>query len=157
MFAEFVGVTQEVSGLIEARRNDPAETKNDILLRILSASHAIDAGPLPTFLDVGQGVRIADGEQLYLFLSKAGREKKPDGIAQVRDGSLYLGGERIPPSHGSVLAPAMHKIQRRIGHMSNGKPISLSAFRQWHVIRDNKFVALDQLKDPKLRRTRTTN
>ena len=97
------------------------------------------------------------GERLYLYLSKPnGVDQKPDGVAEVKADGLFLEGKRVTPSRGSSIAPAMHTIQERSNHVNNeGKLVSLSAYRQWHVVRDGKMVALDRLKDPDQRRRRT--
>lgn len=158
MFAEYVGIEQDVASAIEAGRENASETKNDILRRIFrewGGTKAAAGGTPP--LDFGQGIRLPIGERLYLYLSKPnGVGQKPDGIADVKDGGLYLGDRRITPSHGSVITPAMKEIQRQVGHVNqNGDLISLSAYRQWHVIRGGQLVPLDRLKDPAQRRTRT--
>lgn len=157
MFSEYVGLSQDVASLIEAHRTDSSETKNDVLRRILPRSRRVDEPNDKPFLDFSQGIQLPAGERLYLYLSKPNSiDQKPDGLAEVRADGLYLEGKKVTPSHGSVLAPAMQQIQRRLGHLnSKGDPISLSAFRQWHVVRDGQLVALDQLKDPDQRRTRT--
>lgn len=156
MYDEYIGLTQEVSGLIERRRHEPGETKNDILRRILKADSETRTTDAANKLDVGQGVHIAHGESLYLYLSKPQHDsQRPDAIAEVRAGRLFLDDEQISPSHGSVITPAMRKVQERLGHVNkDGKLISLSAFRQWHVIRNGRLIPLDDIKDPKLRRTR---
>lgn len=157
MFVGYVGLSQRVASKIESYRAHDQETKDDILWRILGDSkEAYEEGQLITF-DFGQGVKLPVGEKLYLYLSKPNSAaQKSDGVAEVRADGLYLDNERIMPSHGSVLAPAMHAIQQRVGHHnSEGKLVSLSAYRQWHVIRDDKLVSLDDLKDPAQKRRRT--
>lgn len=67
-----------------------------------------------------------------------------------------MGGKRIEPSHGRPFQPAMKIVQTERKHFSktNGGTVSLSAMRQWHVLRDGRFVMLTELKDPKQKRTR---
>ncbi|MBS3928185.1 MAG: hypothetical protein KGZ65_07110 [Sphingomonadales bacterium] len=157
MFVEYVGLEQDVASEIEARREDRSETKNDILRRLFGGQPMPkSAGKHPPHLDFGQGIKLAVGERLYLFLTKPrGVDQKPDGLAEVRADGLYLEGNKVDPSKGSSLAPAMHVIQARLNHRnSKGELVPLSAFQKWYVVRDGKLVPLDQLKDPKLRRRR---
>ena len=158
MFSEFVGLTQEVASFIEQRRESAIETKCDILKRLLvDPMAAIQEDPIK-LLDLGQGVRLPVGERLYLYLSKPNSiDQRPDGIAEARDDGLYLDGEKVQSSHRSLIAPAMHIVQKKASHHNQaGKLISLSAYRQWHVIRDGRLVTLEKLKNPALRRTRTS-
>ena len=157
MFAEYVGLEQDVASQIEARRENPTETKSDILRRLLGVRSEPDIVANPNqLIDFKQGIRLPVGERLYLFLFKPnGVDQKPDGMAEVKVDGLYLEGVKVPPSKGSALAPAMHHIQVRLNHVDdNGKPVSLSAYQKWYVVRDEKLVQLDQLKDPQLRRRR---
>lgn len=165
IFGEFIGITQDVSTLIEQRRVSPGESKNQILRRELSrplpASRPVPrpaAAPALSsdFFDFGQGAKVPMGERLFLFLSEdAKRNAKPDGVAEVRHEGLFVDGRRVDPSHGSVLHPAMQHFQRRHGHLNEkGELISLSAWRQWHVLRDRKWVQLLELKDPALAKRR---
>lgn len=159
MFSEYVGLTQDVASFIEGKRLSPLETKSAILKRILIATEMVPEEAHKSAdreFDFGQGVRIAAGETLYLYLSKPNSvNQKPDAMAEVREDGLYLDEVRVEPSHNSVIAPAMQMVQRKLGHLnSEGKTVSLSAYRQWHVVRDGKLVALDQLKSPELRRKR---
>ena len=159
MFSEFVGITQEVASSIESRRLDPTETKNDILRRILELCDptACDQ-PVPN-IDLGQGVEVAVGESLYLYLRKPKSPKhQPDGIAEVRGDGLYIDSEKVQPSKGSVVTPAMHIFQRRQGHFNPaGNLISLSAYRQFYIKKDGRLVRLDDLKDPQKARHRRSN
>ena len=158
MFAEYVGLTQRVASKIESLRQHQKETKDDILWRVLGNLQAKAELTDSKQMDFGQGVSLPIGEKLYLYLSKPNSpSQKPDGVAEVMGDGLYLDGARVSPSHGSVIAPAMHAIQERVGHFnSDGKLVSLSAYRQWHVIRDGKLISLEELKDPMKRRRRTS-
>ena len=159
IFPEYVGLTQQVACLIELHRVDLTETKNDILLRIIPRGHVQEAKPTqPQEIDFGQGIRLPVGEKLYLYLSKPNDStQKPDGTAYTKADGLYVDDKKITPSRGSLIAPAMHLFQQRLGHFdSKGKPVSLSAYRQWHVVRNGSLVSLDELKDPKLARRRAT-
>jgi hypothetical protein len=158
IYPEYAGLSQEASSLIDTYRVDPQETKNDILLRILRRSPSEEASAGPQLIDFGQGIQLPVGEKLYLYLSKpSNSSQKPDGVAEVRPDGLFVDDVKIEASRTSLLAPAMHLFQLRLGHVdAKGKPISLSAFRQWHVIRNGSLVALDKLKNPTLTRKRTS-
>jgi hypothetical protein len=157
MFAEYVGLEQDVASHIEARRQSPSETKSDILRRIFREwPEARNADASSPFLDFGQGVRLPAGERLYLYLTKPNSVgQMPDGAAEVRPDGLYLDGRRISPSRGSLVTPAMKEIQRKLAHVnSKGELIMLNAYQHWYVIRGGKLVTIDTLKDPEKRRTR---
>lgn len=151
MYAEFVGLTPEAVTLVERLRLSAQESKSDILVRVLSALLA-PKEKSDDVLQLGQGAFLRVGEQPMLFLSEAAKRlRKPDAIAEVRSDGLYLDGVRIKPSKGSVLQPAMKLVQERKGHRNaDGALISLSAWRQWHVIRDGDLLSMVDLKDPAL-------
>lgn len=158
MFAEYVGLAQDVANHIEALRERGSETKSDILRRVLGVgpeTKRATENSVP--VDFGQGVHLSVGEKLYLYLSKPNnKSQKPDGVAEVKPDGLYLDGQKVMPSRGSSIAPAMQAVQTRLNHVNGeGKLVSLSAYRQWHVVRDGKMVPLDHLKDPSQRRRRT--
>lgn len=161
MFTEFVGITQEVSNLIELHRKNSTETKCDILQRVLQKPAEKRPAAKERVLDIGQGATLKVGEEIYLFLSdeskklfKAGR-KKCDGVATVGVDGIYVNNEKIPPSRGSSLQPAMRLFQEKLGHRnSNGEVIALSAWRQWHVLRDGQLIPIVDLKDPAKARKR---
>ena len=158
IYPEYAGLSQKVASLIEAERIGAEETKDDILWRVLSGLNEHDGSEEPSFFSLGQGIEVPVGERLYLFLTKPrNASQKPDGIAEIRSDGLYLSDSKVEPSHGSVLAPAMQAIQKEVGHYNDkGALISLSAYRQWYVVRGGELIPLDQLKDPKLKRTRTS-
>jgi hypothetical protein len=91
-----------------------------------------------------------------LFLSKEAKSaRKYDGIAEVGADGIYVEGKKVTPSKGSAIHPAMVQFQRKANHVrTDGSPVSLSAYRQWHVVRLGDLVPLDDLKDPALARTR---
>lgn len=162
MYPEFIGISQEVSALIEAHRADPAETKSDILSRVLgpSPTPAITSIPPPTpvpaeeLLDLKQGVKVSVGDTLWLFLSvESLRRNEPDGRAEVRRDGLYIEGKRVTPSRGSHIQPAMAHFQR-LRTARGGKIASLNAYRQWYVRKGDQLVRLEDLKDPAQRRRR---
>ena len=159
MYSEFIGITPDVASLIEARRRLPEETKCDILRRALSAPPSEERPtprPVPPMLDLGQGASLRVGERIHLFLNdEAKRAKRPHASAEVGPHGLILEGVAIEPSRGSYLHPAMKRVQERLGHRNDdGEIISLSAWRQWHAVRDEKLVPLSELKDPRLARKR---
>jgi hypothetical protein len=50
----------------------------------------------------------------------------------------------------------MRLVQERKGHRNaKSEIISLSAWRQWHVVRDGRLFSMFELKDPTLARKRT--
>jgi hypothetical protein len=163
-YSEFIGLSPRAASLIEAHRLSPDETKDEILIRVLSAlprNWPSQKGPsmsggAATMLDLGQGARVAVGEKLYLFLSEeAKKANKPDGIADVRTNGLAIDGKLIPASKTSYIHPAMVEVQKKKHHRNaKGEIISLSAWRQWYVLRENRLVRLNELKDPALARTR---
>ncbi len=156
MFSEFVGVTQEVASLIESHRSNVKETKSDILLRLLRPAEQKSSNDTPGTLQLGQGAELKVGEDIFLFLSKSAKKANaPDGVATVRSDGIYIEGQRVSPSRGSIIHPAMQFFQNRKGHRnSDGAFVSLSAWRQWHVIRNEKLIPLDELKEPSLARKR---
>lgn len=155
MYCKFVGLTQEVAALIETRRKSPEQSENDIMLEVLRPS----ATPVPTAtetFDLGQGVTVHVGEKLMLFLDEqAKKSRKPHGVADVRRDGIYVDGQKVQASRGSVITPAMRIFQERLRHRNALKEIiSLNAFIKWHVIRDGQIVNLMELKDPSKTRKR---
>jgi hypothetical protein len=151
---KYVGLTAEASALIESRRTRPDQAEWEIIVEALKPA----AAPTRAMLDLGQGVKLYAGERLYLFLDvQSKKAEKPHGMVEVganADG-IYLDGEKVRPSHGSSLQPAMRYFQERAEHVNEaGDFVSLSAWRQWHVLRDGRFVPLVELKDPALARRR---
>lgn len=163
-YSEFVGISPRTASLIEKYRKSPDETKDTIITRIfmLAAQKAADSPAVSTaskgeeHLDLGQGASVSVGEKLYLFLSeKAKNTNKPDGVGEVRRNGIVIDGKLIPPSRNSFIHPAMVEVQEKLGHRNDkGEIISLSAWRQWYVIRKGSLVRLDSLKDTRLARTR---
>jgi hypothetical protein len=146
MITKYVGLTAEASVLIENRRTRPDQAEWEIIVE------ALKPAPVRSMesLDIGQGVVLIAGETLYLFLSEGSKKaRKPDGAAEVRSDGIYVDGRKIEPSRGSSLQPAMQIFQERSKHV-----ISLSSWRQWHVLRDKRFIPLVELKDPALARRR---
>jgi hypothetical protein len=156
-YAEYPGLTAEAVALIEQHRRSPFESKSQILVRVLSDPNGRATARVPDpDLDLGQGARLRVGERPVLFLSEEAKRKgQPDAVAEVRADGFYLEGKRIEPSKGSVLQPAMKIVQERENHRNaNGEIISLSAWRQWHVLREGKLFSIVELKDPALARKR---
>ena len=156
VIVEYAGLTQEAATLIEGFRTSPGESKSDILVRVLRPGSDGSKSPPVGGIDLGQGVVLPVGEKLYLYLSEdAKRSRKANAVAEVMADGFYLSGKKIEPSHGSVLQPAMKQIQEKIGHRNErGEIISLSAWRQWHVLRDGNLVPVFELKAPNLARKR---
>jgi hypothetical protein len=153
VYSEYVGLTAEASALIERHRQTPIESKSEILVRVLLGLNGRTASAVPAgFLDLGQGAWLRVGEKPVLFLSEEAKRKgQPDAVAEVRKDGFYMDGKRIERSKGSVLQPAMKMIQERKKHRNDkGEIISLSAWRQWHVVRDGRLLSMVELKDPAL-------
>jgi hypothetical protein len=53
MFTEFMGLSQDVANLIEARRTDPTESKNDIVRKLLSPTAAAGESFPEITLEIG--------------------------------------------------------------------------------------------------------
>lgn len=160
-YVEFAGLTAEAVRLIEGLRRSPSDTKSEILVRALTPLQKIVAKPFLAdgrkLLDYKEGIRLPVGEKLYLFLSRGAKyEGKPDAVAEIREDGFYMDGKLIEPSHGRPFQPAMEIVQNRKKHFSktNGGTVSLSSIRKWCVFREGKFVSLEELKDPALKRTR---
>jgi hypothetical protein len=155
-YPEFIGISQATSMLIEARRRSPDETKDDIINRefslptkVLTASARKSAPIFDGMLDIGQGAKLSVGETTYLFLSKAARKaNRPDATALVGKNSITMNGTNYPAVRG-FFNKAMADVQVTKGNVdSDGKPSSLSAWRQWHVLRNDRLTSLLELKDP---------
>lgn len=159
---EFAGLTAEAVRLIEGLRQSPSDTKSQILVRALTplqknAAPAKPATPDREYVDYKEGIHLYVGEKVYLFLTRSAKHAgKPDAEAEVRKNGLLMDGKLIPPSHGRPFQPAMEIVQKRKKHFSeaHGGTVSLSAIRKWCVLRDGKYLTLNELKDPALRRTR---
>jgi hypothetical protein len=148
---EFMGLTREAASLIESFRVSANETRLEIAVRVLRGLRGHEVKKIG--LDLGQGALLGEGEKIYLFLNeerkaefiRSGRD--PHGVAQARGGALYIDGERVEPSKGSWLQPAMRKVQEKIGHQNaRGELKSLDAWRQWYVLRDT-LIATGELRD----------
>jgi hypothetical protein len=155
MIVEYVGLTREGATIIEQFRTAPTETKADIIVRVLGSLLPRTAPDL--FLDLGQGVKIPIGERIELYLPKT-KLGNPDAVAEARVDGLFMDGEKyVAPRRGdSPLHPAMRRVQERKNNRnSKGELISLSAFRQWYVKRNDRLVRVDELKDSGLARKRS--
>jgi hypothetical protein len=151
---KYVGLTAEASALIERRRSRPDQTESEIIVEALKPSGA----DTRAVLDLGQGVRLPALDRLYLFLNERGKKaEKPDGTAEVgaeADG-IYVDGRKVQNSRGSPLAAAMLIFQKRAVEEGRAdKVASLNAWLKWHVLRDDRFVPLFELKDPTQARRR---
>ena len=160
-YVEFAGLTAEAVRLIEELRQSPADTKSQILVRALTPLQRTVARPVPgngQFVDYKEGIVLPVGEKVYLFLSRGAKlEGKPDAVGEVRLNGLFMDGKFIATSPGRrPFQPGMKIVQNRkkLFSKTNGGTVSLSALRQWCVLRDGKFVTLEELKDPALKRTR---
>jgi hypothetical protein len=159
---EYVGLNHEALSLIEGFRQAPTETRCDIIIRCFSLLQEREAestsAPIDAWFDLGEGARVRVGEKLFLYLSKkdAAHRGHPDAVIDVRADGLYMEGKKLPLSRrGNSLDPAMKLIQERKNHRNEkGELVSLSAWRQWFVIRDGKLISMLELKDPALARTR---
>lgn len=150
-YAEYAGLTAEAVRLIEEHRKDSAETKSQILVRVLGSpvSH------LEAF-DYGEGIKIFEGEHLLLFLPGTPiRGDHATARAVVRKDGFYLEGKNIGPAAKRQFTPAMKMVQRKLKDFNEqGELKSLSAIRQWYVLRDGKLRSLESIKNPELARRR---
>jgi hypothetical protein len=81
IYDEFLGVTQRVSYLIEKCRVAPEETKCDILDRVLRSTVQLEEDADADGIDLGEGVQLANGERLFLFLFEDNKKSnKPNAI-----------------------------------------------------------------------------
>ena len=158
-FVEYIGFRREDSTLVERFRRDASETKIDIITRVLASLLPSEDAREVEFIDVGQGAKVRVGERVLLFLpGSVKRAADPDAVAEARRDGLYMEGTKIEATRGSQLHAAMRVVQGRKGHRNEkGEIVQLSAFRQWHVVREGKLVPVLELKDPALahRRGRT--
>ena len=73
----------------------------------------------------------------------------------VHDDGIYVDGKKVPSSRGSEITPAMRIFQDRLNHKNaKGETVSLNAYLKWHVLRGEKLVSLNDLKDPAKSRKR---
>jgi hypothetical protein len=158
VIVEYAGLTHQAANLIESFRESPSETTCDIIVRVLGKLRAPvktrSAGSLG--LDLGQGAFLEEGETILLFLSeKAKKDGRPDAEAEVRHGALFLFGKKVKPSKGSLLQPAMTQVLKKQNRRNEkGEIISLNAWRQWYVVRNNQLIATGELRDQALTRKR---
>ncbi|WP_394761220.1 hypothetical protein [Phenylobacterium sp.] len=164
MYVKYAGLTADAAEALERYRASPSETESDIIIRKLgrpeqgsiARPESRPASPGGAQLDLGQGIQLRVGETAYLYLSKT--DMLRDEIAAtalVTDNGLRMNGRVYGKFHGSYVQQPMKEIQRRLKHVNNqGKLISLSAYRQWYVLRDRTLVPIESLKNAALARTR---
>jgi hypothetical protein len=162
MISKYIGISPETAALIEGYRIRPDESEDDIIKRTLSPSAAASAPAAATAVapsqhqaakvgcDLGKGALLADGEKLFLFRWKQSRERmQPDAVAVAKGGDLYLYDERVAPSKGSYLHPALRLFQVRNNDKNEkGEYISLDAWLYWFVNRSGEFIRASDLRDP---------
>lgn len=147
MFVKYAGLTVEAAKVLELNRVSPDEQESDIIVRLATSLQS----PTVRHLGLGQGVKVIVGEKLYLFLDEqAKRQGKPNGVADVKADGLYVEARKIRASKNSLIQPAMRHFQDKLGRHT-----SLNAYKQWNVLREGKWVRLDELKDPSLARKRS--
>jgi hypothetical protein len=152
-YVKLVGLTKATATLIEQLRTRPDQSEDDIILMALRRSPPPADQSLP--YDLGQGVVVYAGEQLVLFLNEQQkRERRPAGTVDVCPDGLYVYGQRVVPSRGSEITPAMQMIQHHVGHRQFGQLISLNAFMKLYVVRGGELIRLNDLKNPALVRRR---
>jgi hypothetical protein len=148
LYQKFVGISAETAALIEAYRNNPQETEDEIIRRGLSPKS--EAKKVTRIgCDLGQGAVLAEGEKLYLFRYKASRTQgKPDATAEAKGQALYLYGRRVKKSKGSFVQPALRMYQEKADDRNpKGEYISLDAWEYWYVQRDSKFITAGELRN----------
>lgn len=162
MFVKYVGLTAEAAQAIEAKRKSTAESESDIIVRELGVSLRHEVGGSTTRaaeLDLGQGITLAIGETIHLFLSKTDALKgRPVGSATITPNGLLVEGVLFGKDRGSYVQKPMQFYQERHSHLGgDGKLVPLSAYRQWYAYRDGKLLPLESLKDPSKTRHRRTS
>lgn len=148
MYAKFVGIKADTAALIEMRRQAPDESEDDILRRELAPPPAAD--PTNTAgCDLGQGAQLQEGEQLYFFRHKRSRDaRKPEAVAKAKGGNLYLYGQKVERSKGSLVQPALRMVQERLNDRNaKGELISLDAWDYWYVERRKIWRKVGTLRD----------
>jgi hypothetical protein len=101
--------------------------------------------------DLGKGVVLQEGEKMFCFRYRSSlRAHKPEGVAEARNGRLFIEGQEVRPSKGSLVQPALKVIQRKLRDISptTGELISLDAWDYWYVERAGNFVRVGDLRDP---------
>jgi len=151
MYAKFIGITAETAALIETRRQGPKESEDDILRRTLAPTvdRGADSEEPVAGCDLGQGAVLREGERLYFFRHKRSRDaEKPEAIAESRNSSLYLYGQKVERSKGSLVQPALRMVQERLDDRNpKGEFISLDAWDYWYVRRHKVFLKVGMLRD----------
>lgn len=159
MIVEYVGLTHETATAIERYRRDPNETKCDIIFRIFN-NIKVENAHYPAILnnkegkiiDYGEGIKLFEGEKLFLFLNRKNKNlSKPDSVGFIDGDNFLFGNHKLSISKKTFLNSAMQIIQKeKLDFNPQGQLKSLSSKRQWHVQRHGKLINLVELKDPEL-------
>ncbi len=173
MFAKYVGITNETATLIEYFRENPGQSEDDIIRKSLGKLREIDrlwgrkeetgvdsvrTDNAEFGCDLGMGAVLRNKEGIFCFRYKSSMEaRKPEGVAIARDGKLFIDGQEVHRSRGSLVQPALQLIQRKIKDVSKttGDLTSLDAWEYWYVEREGKFVPVGHLRKPNEIRRRT--
>ncbi len=158
MSAKSVEISTKTAALIEGFRDNLFQSEDDIIGAALERLRETETreGRIEPFetaagktgCDLGMGVVLAEGEKLYLFRYKASLGSlEPDGTATARGGRLYVEGEEVAPSKGSLVQPALRLLHRR-RRIGGAPAIPHKAWEQWHVHRDGRFVPVADLRTP---------
>ncbi len=92
--------------------------------------------------DLGDGVILGEGEEIYCHLSKRDLEwRKPEGKAVAHDGALFMEGQRIQPQRGAWLQEALRIVQQKVGHAA-----TLNAWIYWYARRNGKLIPVAELR-----------
>ena len=164
---KYVALDSAAAAVIERFREGPLEHEYEIIQRMGRKAAGSKSGPqvdgpdvLPgTGCDIGDGVILENGEKMYCFRYKGSLlAKKPEGIAIVKARSLYIDGQRIEPSKGSLVQPALQFVQKKLNDLSPTGDgfVSLNAWEHWYVQRVGRLVMVGSLRTPNRvgRRTR---
>jgi len=167
MIVKYVGLTAETSALVERFRISPIQTEDEIIhsafqrfaLEQTSTKQVTGSGSVRQGCDLGRGVALTEGEPMFCFRYKSSlKSGKPEGIALAKGGALYVDGQKVEQSKGSLVQPALQLVQKRIKDVSptNGGLVSLDAWDYWYVKRGERLVRVGELrpKDEIVRRQR---
>ena len=92
--------------------------------------------------DLGDGVILGEGEEIYCHLSKRDLDwRKPEGTAVAHHGALFVDGQRIQPQRGAWLQEALRIVQQKVRHAA-----TLNAWIYWYARRNGKLIPVAELR-----------
>jgi len=156
MIVKYAGLTAETSEMLEQFRSSPKQT-DDELIRYVCQSLTAERMPkrraatasLEQGCDLGSGVVLGEGERVYCFLYRDSLDaQKPEGIAIAQGGALYIDGQKVERSKGSLVQPALQIVQRRVSHVSptTGNLVCRDAWEAWYAQREGRLLRVGDLR-----------